>query len=202
MKDMSELPADLYKLAAETKTLVVMLPKIIGTEGVNFTRDNFKNEGFNEGAEPWAKRERENRRSAGKKVLSDRRILYNSISYQVVGGVITIGVDNDLVPYAKLHNEGGTVEITEKQRRFFWAKYNEQKGKLQKSVDKKKIGWRNKRAWEIADEGLFWRSMALAKGPLKYPKRQFLGASPLFWKRVEAQIKDKLDNVFKKYKLL
>ena len=32
------------------------------------------------------------------------------------------------VPYASIHNEGGTITITRKMQRFFWAKYYENGG--------------------------------------------------------------------------
>lgn len=31
------------------------------------------------------------------------------------------------VPYASIHNQGGTITVTEKMKRFFWAKYAETK---------------------------------------------------------------------------
>lgn len=37
----------------------------------------------------------------------------------------TIGVSGATVPYAVLHEKGGTRIVTEKMRRFFWAKYFE-----------------------------------------------------------------------------
>lgn len=37
----------------------------------------------------------------------------------------TIGVSGAVVPYAVLHEKGGTRVVTEKMRRFFWAKYFE-----------------------------------------------------------------------------
>ena len=61
-----------------------------------------------------------------------------------------IHIQSDM-KYSKIHNEGGTIRITEKMRKFFWAKY-----------------------YETRDES--WKYMALTKkSVIAIPKRQFMG---------------------------
>jgi glutamate dehydrogenase/leucine dehydrogenase len=189
MKDITELPSDLAW---------------IGVEGVKFVQGNFDKGGFDTGAgvEVWASRKRETSRSAGKNVLSDRRHLRNGIRYDVQGDTVQVGVDGKKLPYAKLHNEGGTVEITDKQRGFFWYQYGIHSKKLQgkrKGKDNEKKLTQTEQ--KISEEAEMWKRMALAKGPLKFPKRKFLDVSPALWSAVNAELKDRLDNIFKKYRL-
>ena len=34
------------------------------------------------------------------------------------------------VPYSEIHNEGGTIVVTEQMKKFFWSKYYEFAGKV------------------------------------------------------------------------
>lgn len=66
-------------------------------------------------------------------------------------------------PYAQLHNEGGTVTITAKMRRFFWAKYFETKED-------------------------YWKNLALTKKTkLRIPKRKFIGQSQVLNMKFKTQ---------------
>lgn len=38
---------------------------------------------------------------------------------------VDVQVGSDSVPYSAIHEYGGTFKITDRQRRFFWAKYSE-----------------------------------------------------------------------------
>lgn len=73
------------------------------------------------------------------------------------------------VPYAYIHNFGGRIPITPKMRKFFWAKYYE--------------------AGKTTPDAEFWRNMALKRGALEIPKRQFMGDSELLEKLVKDTIK-------------
>jgi len=54
-------------------------------------------------------------------------------------------------PYSAIHNEGGTIRITDKMRKFFWSKYYDTKNDN-------------------------WKWMALTKKSyITIPKRQFMG---------------------------
>jgi phage gpG-like protein len=61
-------------------------------------------------------------------LLSRQNELMNSINYRIQGNLIIISTDKI---YAKIHNEGGTMNITipisYQMRRFAWAKMYESK---------------------------------------------------------------------------
>ena len=84
------------------------LPIKVGTEAVNFFRDNIRKEGFVDSKlEKWkpAKRKsnpRHPERAYGT-LLSRRSVLYRSINKRTAPGKVTIYSD---VPYAAVHNEG------------------------------------------------------------------------------------------------
>ena len=226
MKDFSNLPDDLQAIARESDTLRRMMPRIIGVEGVKFVQGNFDNEGFRGAAlQVWDKRKHETSRSSGKKVLSDRRHLRDGVRYEAHGLEVTIGVDGEKLPYAKLHNEGGTMVPTKKQRGYFWYMYKmakkivdadsnrkicdeydlKEKNKNRAATGKKaligrKVGT-SKKVSAATEEMEFWKRMAMAK-KLTFPKRKFLGESPVFWQAVKTEVHDRLDNIFKKYNLL
>ena len=84
------------------------LPVKIGTEAVNFARDNFRQEGFMDGSlKPWtpAKRKSDPKHpDRAYATLSSRRMhLYKSIHKRTQPGVAIIYTN---VPYAAAHNEG------------------------------------------------------------------------------------------------
>ena len=73
-------------------------------------------------------------------------------------------------PYTALHNEGGTITVTGKMKRFFWAKFK-----------------------ETGEVG--WKYMALMKvgQVIKIPQRQFIGDGPETQKLIRDVIQSNLD---------
>lgn len=47
------------------------------------------------------------------------------VEFQGDSALLTIGVKGSIVPYATLQEKGGSRIVTEKMRRFFWAKFFE-----------------------------------------------------------------------------
>ena len=76
------------------------------------------------------------------------------------------------LPYAEIHNEGGTIVITAKMRRFFWAMYYKAMGgALNKKGNASSIAQGKK----LMAAALPWKLLALHKGDtLKIPQRQFM----------------------------
>lgn len=58
-------------------------------------------------------------------------------------------------PYAAIHNDGGTIRVTAKMKRFFWARYKQTKNEMYKGLALKKVG-----------------------SEITIPQRQFIGDSP------------------------
>lgn len=80
-------------------------------------------------------------------------------------------------PYAAIHNEGGTITVTAKMKRYFWAKYYELAGK----VKYRKDGKTSKASVRVSAAAEFYHNLALMRvgSKIKMPKRQFLGDSPV-----------------------
>jgi len=73
-------------------------------------------------------------------------------------------------PYSAIHNYGGEIKITDKMRKFFWAKFSETKDNA-------------------------WKYMALSKSNhITIPQRQFMGNTPELEKQVKQIILNVLTN--------
>lgn len=93
-------------------------------------------------------------------------------------------------PYASIHNEGGTITVTAKMKRYFWAKYYEAGGKIKY----KKSGVMSKSSQKASDEAEFYKALALMKvgTRITIPERRFIGDSPEVSKCVETVVKENL----------
>lgn len=93
-------------------------------------------------------------------------------------------------PYAQIHNEGGTITVTAKMKKFFWAMYYQAANKVIYSV-KDKAARKTKKNDQLSLEANYWKSLALMKvgEKIKIPKRQWIGWHP----RVEEIIKKHFD---------
>jgi len=166
------------------------MPVIVGQMAVSHFKSNFQKSGFvNNGLQAWQKSKRiGNGKGAGnnyKTLLSGRNHLFSSVSY--IPGDASVLIKND-VPYASIHNEGGTVNthptVTPKMRKFAWAKYYTALG-LKKG---------DKAPESIPEDAARWRRLALTKKSklnikFEMPKRQFIGES----KELNDKINNKLD---------
>lgn len=160
--------------------------KDIRTEALEEFDRNFEREAFFN--EKWARRKYNDDESRGLLVKTGN--LRRSIT-----GRIT---DRDSVviettePYAQIHNEGGTITVTRKMKKYFWWKYITITGSKRMKAgipityserfSRKKDGTlRNtKRNRELTEEAEFYRAMAMKKAGSKItiPKRQFIGNHP------------------------
>lgn len=114
------------------------------------------------------------RRRRGKGTLMNvTGTLRRSIRARVSG---TSLVFSSSEPHAAIHNDGGTITVTAKMRRYFWAKYYETGGKIRY----KKSGGISKASIRLSQEAEMWRALALKKvgSKIEIPQRQFLGDAP------------------------
>lgn len=134
---------------AEVEALLQDAPDIIGTEALRVIDEHFEREELI-GVQSWPPRVPGTPRD-DRKLLSDTNTLQDSIDYQVRRGgtEVVIGVDLARVPYAQIHNEGGTIPRTQAMTAFFWAQY------LRTGED-------------------FFKALALGKGDIKVPARPYL----------------------------
>ena len=176
MNDLDDLIRDLQRAGSKFKDLHSSLPEIFGTVAVNFTRDNFKRQGFTENGSlnRWEKRVPGSPRDEGRSVLIDRENLKDSIRKWVISSEqVQVGVDSTKVPYAKIQNEGGTIKVTPKMKKFFWAQF-----------------------YQTGDP--FWKRMALMKKKeIDIPKRQWIGMTPDLQKAIFRAITVRVKQILK-----
>jgi phage gpG-like protein len=79
------------------------------------------------------------------------------------------------LPYAAIHNEGGTVTVTAKMKKYFWAMYYKSSGAVTKT--KKGEARQTGRNKSLSQEASRWKNMALKKvgSKIKIEQRQFIG---------------------------
>lgn len=94
-------------------------------------------------------------------------ILRRSIQAKIRGSSVVFSSSE---PYAAIHNDGGTITVTAKMRKYFWAQYlaSGKKGK----------------------QAQIFKALALKKvgSKIKIPQRRFIGFSPQVKKCIETII--------------
>lgn len=156
---------------------------------------NFERKAFFD--KPWIKRKREGR---GSTLVVSGRLRRGLRS---TSNANSVRFTHD-APYAKIHNEGGTITVTPKMRKFYWAMYYKNMQGVSFSI--KTRGTTTKKNARKNDEAGFWRAMALnRKGKITIPQRQYIGDHPrvgraiekIATKRIEQEF-NKLDKYFKR----
>ena len=126
----------------------------------NFEREAFFNE-------RWARRKHHDDRSRG--LLVRTGTLRRSLRAEVTDRR-SVRFFTD-VPYAAIHNEGGTITVTRRMKNYFWVQYMTITG------SKDGTPRNNKRNRELSDEAAFYKAMALKPvgSKIVIPRRQFIG---------------------------
>ena len=147
---------DLKKLYVRT------LPVKVGRAVQSSIRENFRKGRFY-GGQAWQQPLRTTlgfRGAAGQygPLLSGSNHLMMNTDYEPLPGRVII---RNSEVYASTHNDGEDINVTERMRRFFWAKHIENKQSLGAE----------------APEAEFWKRMALKKpgSRIKIPRRHFIG---------------------------
>lgn len=128
--------------------------------------------------QPWQAPKRQKKDS----ILNDTGTLRASITKgQIQGKNISY---TSSVPYAAIHNEGGTITVTTQMKKYFWAMYYATSGKVKLKKDGSRS--QSKTALRLSAEAQYWKSLALMKpgSRLKIPERRFIGHHP----QVDAEI--------------
>ena len=164
--------AMIAKLNAAKQYMREDVPEVIGTEAVKHFKQNFVDEGFD--GDKWAARK--TKIKLPRKVLTGQGSgdhLSDSIDYKVSGTTITIYTDK---VYAKIHNEGGTIEVTDQMKKYFWAMYYQAK----EGGDS-----------DMQDQ---YKAMALSK-EIIIKQRKFMDMSEKLNNKIIAKIKRDLTNI-------
>lgn len=169
------------------------LPVKIGRMAKDHFQENFRKDGFvNNGLQQWPKSKRQlsGTSSAAAQygpLLSGRNHLFSSMKY--TPSDYRVKVANE-VPYAAIHNEGGTVNptVTPEMRRFAWAMFYKSSGKK-----------KGKKGSMLSNpDAERWKALALTKKSkltVKIPKRQFLGESAELRKSINDKIEKELSKI-------
>lgn len=186
----TELP-DFFK---ELSTLVEDAHRYAKVAGVNFFKQNFRRQGFlDTSLTPWAKR--------SLAIGSDRGVLIQSGKLRDSIHAVSRGIDRiiyqtDPLAYAKIHNEGGYIVVTERMKRYFLYLYMKSTGSMQKRKNGELR--QNKANERLSTMASFYKSMALKKvgSRIRIPKRQYMGESATFMKQLDTWIASEIDKRF------
>lgn len=147
----------------------------------NFEREAFFND-------KWARRKHNDDKS--RRLLMQSGKLRRSIKEEVTTTDHSV-IFTSSVPYAAIHNEGGTITVTRRMKKYFWYRYllimgnkrnRPDKAPLSPKLQRKKNGEMrsNKKNLELTEEAKFYKYMALKRvgSKIVIPKRQFIGMHP------------------------
>ena len=180
------------------------MPVIAGRMAKDHFQENFRQGGFvNGGLNPWpqAKRLSSGRTDAASNygtLLSGRNHLFSSIKY--IPSDYRVKVSNELV-YAPIHNWGGTVSVTvtDRMRRFAWAKFYKASGHRRKANTGQKEGTKRRRKQTKDNpQASFWKGLALTKKKklnIHIPQRQFLGESKELTDKINERIEKEIRTI-------
>ena len=164
---------DPAKLLAGVKALYAKAPRACAQLAVNHFERNFELGGFvDDRLERWPKRRMAEVGGKRGLLIGSTRALSHSLRVLATSpSGFTVGTN---VPYAAIHNNGGTIKVTAKMRGFFWFKCREAQGARAKKKDgAHRNDTRNRK---LNAEAEMWKALALSK-QIKIPKRQFIGPS-------------------------
>lgn len=151
--DISELAPLRDAIESLSELQMERLMDIVGAEAETQTKRRIASEKRAPDGSAWASWSQgyAAMRHGGQSLLQGEGHLLESITHNVLGpNAVEVGSN---LAYARLHNEGGTVRVTEKSRRYFWWRFSQTRDP-------------------------FWMRMALTKkSEIAIPKRQFLGLS-------------------------
>lgn len=153
---------------------------------------NFERKAFFD--KPWPKNKLINRKGS---MMARNNHLRRSISTRTDADSI---IFTSSLPYALIHNEGGTITVTAKMKKFFWHKYYETSGKVKTLKNGQKSTSKQSQRYNIEAEQ--WKNLALMKvgDQLTIPQRQFIGEHPVVTKAVETIIKDNMKELQEYFK--
>lgn len=181
---------------------------------------NFERQAFF--SEAWQRRRSPVSGSRSGHLLVDTGRLRRSIISRIEGGSITF---LSTEPYAALHNEGGSIKVTRKMKKFFWHKFYETTGAFSRAKGQGASGARSKEQGargkekcpqntkhstlntqqsKTSPEAAFWKWMALKKegSEIKIPRRRFIGYSPEVQRSVREIIEENLQQFFDTYNII
>jgi phage gpG-like protein len=153
-------------------------PKAVGVMAVEFYKQSFTRGGFieNGAVEKWKERKSKDKNKKRRAILVQSGRLKRSIRMIRYGyGFVVVGSD---VPYAKIHNEGGTINTTARVKQFSRRKYSA----VYSVRSRKRL--KNKRTLS----GYSTVRAHSRKINTRMPKRQFMGYSNFLNRRIQMNL--------------
>jgi phage gpG-like protein len=167
------------KLIADWETVKKTLPIEVGDEAVSHFQSNFPEQGFD--GQRW--KPRKNDKTPGRAILTKSGRLKRSIRRKLATfAKIVISTD---VPYAKIHNEGGTINHPGGSKTLSFVSKGKSKrfGKTSTEKQRSRITLQSK--------------STTAAYQIKMPKRQFMGDSKKLNEKVLKVITNRVGKLFK-----
>lgn len=173
MKDLRDALNDIREARQMMEKLNDRLPDIIGVEALAVIDKNFDNESYDTGngkirwkeRTPATNRAYDNRSgglkgsvfNSGSKLLDQTGNLRSGIRKKREGRNVFIGVNLLKVPYAQIHNEGGSISIKARRQTLRFSQAGRFKaGRINRS------------------KGEYWRRRTIGAHVIKMPKRQYM----------------------------
>ena len=183
----------LNDIEKKLKKVLNAMPTVVGQAAVSHFQENItKRQGVPSSGslQRFKNRVFENSRGRGKGILNDTGNLVDSI--KIISrnqNSVNVGIRASEIPYAELHQQGGKVPVTDKMRKFFWAKYYQHAPAAGRT--------RGKRSAYTNQEADFWKAMALKRknSMITIPKRQFMDATPDLEKAILRTIKTEMNQI-------
>jgi len=177
---MSSNPADI--LQQQIEAFVRRAPVIAGRYAVKHFQDNIRKRGgvpVNGSLQRFEERkfsEPGPRRS----VLVKTGNMADSIRAVAHGkDWVAVGISQrNIARYARVHQEGGTVTVTPKMKKYFWAMYYKASGNIKTTQSGKQS--RSQKSMHYSAYADIWKAMALkrAGSKINIPKREFMRLTP------------------------
>lgn len=177
------------------KRIVKERPRMVAVESTKFFKDSFQKGGFTDDAFlPWQKRKST---LGGKKILIGKDNTMNLMQSirPLEENEKRVRVGTDLI-YSEIHNDGGVITVTEKMKKFWWAKYYEFTAKTKTNKDGKSMRM-TKANRQFGAKAEYCKSMALMKvgSKIKMPKRQYIGRSKTLMREFEEWFIKQIDDI-------
>lgn len=156
-----------------------ILPAVIGTEVINSAIDNFKSESYFD--EKW--KPRKDKKNTRKLLVKTGTLQRSPRIVRSQPGLVIVGSD---VPYAEIHNNGGTINRAARSETFVRNRYKT--GRLGKMFG----GMGAFRKGTTAGKGQTYKAYSITM-----PMRKFLGSHPKLKSHLEDVIKEEIQKAFK-----
>jgi phage gpG-like protein len=166
----------------------MIVPNVVAETAVEFFKERFQTKEWD--GNPWPQTKRVVRKGS---LLVRKSELVNSIRPSLVAfNKVRISAGNENVPYAKVHNEGGTLhpKVTPAMRRWAWAQAYKAGMTSAKSATEKGL---NKSTFNQgkSEEINFYRRLAMTKKTqldIVIPMRKFMGHSDRLNEKIHGRI--------------